>query len=270
LYCTGKGTTTVILESGAGSFSIDWALVQPELAKKTRVCSYDPAGYGWSDPGPEGDTTDQVTRDLETALKNAGERPPYLLVGQSMGGLFMRWYQHQHPDQVVGLVLVETYETTAPVNGKQVPLCNLTREQLQANLPPPSSLKKPPIPTEVHAPFNKLPENVQKEHLWLEQHFFQTIDFNKGPAMMESWRNAFSVLHEASLKPDSLGGLPLVILTREDINDEERQQQIGYLRLSRNAKQVVAVHSGHFIQLERPDLVISAVNDVLAARAATH
>jgi pimeloyl-ACP methyl ester carboxylesterase len=213
---------------------------------------------------------EQVARDLETALKNAAEPPPYVLVGQSMGGLFMRWYQHEHPDQVVGMVLVDTYETTAPVNGKPVPLYSLTKEQLQANLPPPSALKAPPIPTEVHAPFNKLPENVQKEHLWLEQHFFQTIDFNKGPAMMESWRQAFSVLHEASLKPDSLGGLPLVILTREGINDDERQQQIGYLRLSRNTKQIVAVHSGHFIQLERPDLVISAVKDVLSTRPSTH
>ena len=60
LYCTGRGTPTVILEAGAGSFSIDWALVQPEVAKTTRVCSYDRAGYGWSDPGPEWDTVEQV------------------------------------------------------------------------------------------------------------------------------------------------------------------------------------------------------------------
>jgi pimeloyl-ACP methyl ester carboxylesterase len=57
-----------------------------------------------------------------------------------MGGLFTRWYQYEHPDQVVGMVLVDTYETTAPVNGKQVPLYTLTEDQLQANLPPPSSL----------------------------------------------------------------------------------------------------------------------------------
>jgi pimeloyl-ACP methyl ester carboxylesterase len=269
LYCTGIGSPTVILESGANSYSIDWALVQPELAKKTRVCSYDRAGYGWSDPGPEWDTVEQVAHDLETGLRNAGEHPPYVLVGQSMGGLFTRWYQHEHPDQVVGMVLVDTYETTAPVNGKQVPLYTLTKEQLQANLPPPSSLKKPPIPTQVRAPFNRLPEALQKEHLWLDQRFFENIDFNKGPAMMESWRSAFSVLHQASLKPDSLAGLPLIVLTREDINDDEGLQQTGYLRLSRNARQIIAVHSGHFIQLERPDLVIGAVNDILNPRTAS-
>src|SRR5437660_2315254 len=86
LYCTGKGSPTVILESGAGSFSIDWALVQPEIAKMTRVCSYDRSGYAWSDPGPEWDTVEQVTRDLDVVLKNGGEHPPYVLVGQSIAG----------------------------------------------------------------------------------------------------------------------------------------------------------------------------------------
>jgi pimeloyl-ACP methyl ester carboxylesterase len=153
-----------------------------------------------------------------------------------MGGLFTRWYQYEHPDQVVGMVLVDTYETTAPVNGKQVPLYTLTKDQLQANLPPPSSLKKPPIPTEVHPPFDKLPQNLQKTHLWLERHFFETLDFNKGPEMMEFWRAAFSVLHQASLKEDSLAGLPLIILTRENINEDERTQQTSMLHLSRNAR----------------------------------
>ncbi len=263
LYCTGQGRPTVILETGAGSFSIDWALVQPEVAQRTRVCSYDRAGYGWSDPGPEWDSVTQVANDLETALSKAGEHPPYVLVGQSMGGLFVRWYQHQHPDQVVGMVLVETYEPTAPVNGKQVPLYTLTKEQLQANLPPPSSLKKPLLPTEVHPPFDKLPPNLQKNHLWLERHFFETVDFDKGPEMMESWRSAFSVLHQASLKQDSLDALPLVILTREDVNDDERQQQKDLSHLSSRSRWEIAVRSGHFVQLERPDLVIAAVNEVM-------
>jgi len=268
LYCTGQGGPTVILEAGAGSFSIDWALVQPEIAKSRHVCSYDRAGYGWSDPGPEWDTVEQVAHDLEAALRNTGEHPPYVLVGQSMGGLFVRWYQHEHPDQVVGMVLVETYETTAPMNGKQVPLYTLTKDQLQTNLPPPSSLKKPPLPTEVHPPFDKLPPDVQKTHLWLERLFFETLDFNKGPAMMESWRSAFSVLHQASLKQDSLAGLPLVILTRENVNENEREQQKDLLHLSSRAKQTIAVHSGHFIQIERPDLVIASINETLSTQPA--
>jgi pimeloyl-ACP methyl ester carboxylesterase len=267
LYCTGQGSPTVILEAGAGSFAIDWALVQPEVARTTRVCSYDRAGYGWSDPGPEADTVGQVTHDLETAMRTSGEHPPYVLVGQSIGGLFVRWYQHEHPQQVVGMVLVENYEMAAPVNGKQVPLYTLTKEQLQANLPPPSSLKKPPIPTEVRPPFNKLPPPLQKTHLWLEQRFFETLDFNKGPAMMESWRTAFTVLHQAPLTPDSLAGVPLIILTRDNLSEDERKQQMDLLHLSRNARQETATGSGHFIHIERPDLVVASINEVLAPRS---
>ena len=263
LYCTGKGSPTVVLESGAGSFAIDWALVQPEVAKTTRICSYDRAGYGWSDPGLEEDTVEQVALDLETAMRTSGEHPPYVLVGQSIGGLFARWFQHEHPQQVVGMVLVESYEMAAPVNGKQVPLYTLTKAQLQANLPPPSSLKKPPIPTEVRPPFNKLPPSLQKTHLWLEQRFLQTLDFNKGPAMMESWRSAFTVLHQSSLSPDSLAGLPLMILTRENASEDERKQQMDLVHLSRNARQQTATGSGHFIHIERPDLVIASINEVL-------
>ena len=267
LYCTGHGSPTVILEAGAGSFAIDWALVQPEVARTTRVCSYDRAGYGWSDPGPEEDTVEQVTHDLEKAMRTSGEHPPYVLVGQSIGGLFVRWYQHEHPQQVVGMVLVESYEMAAPVNGKQVPLYTLTKEQLQANLPPPSSLKKPPIPTEVRPPFNRLPPSLQKTHLWLEQRFLETLDFNKGPAMMESWRTAFTVLHQASLTPDSLAGMPLIILTRDNVSEDERKQQMDLLHLSRSARQETATGSGHFIHIERPDLVIASINQVLAPRS---
>ena len=124
------------------------------------------------------------------------------------------------------------------------------------------------MPTEVHPPFDKLPPDVQKMHLWLERRFFETLDVNKGPAMMESWRSAFSILHQASLKQDSLAGLPLVILTRENVNEDEREQQKDLLHLSSRAKQTIAVHSGHFIQIERPDLVIASINEILSTQPA--
>jgi hypothetical protein len=75
-------------------------------------------------------------------------------------------------------------------------------------------------------------------------------------------------LHQASLKQDSLAGLWLVILTRENINEHEREQQKGLLHLSSSAKQTIAVHSGHFIQIERPDLAISSINEILATQPA--
>ena len=271
LYCTGPGSPTVVLEAGAGGFSIDWALVEAEIANTTRVCSYDRAGYGWSDPGPEWDTVEQVAHDLETALKNEREHSPYVLVGQSMGGLFVRWYQHEHPEQVVGMVLVDTYEPGIGINGQRVDLHEVTKEQLQANLPPPSSYTSLHSQPTCAPRFNKLPEPLPTIHLWLERTFFETLEFNQGPAMMESWRSAYTILHQASLTPDSLAGLPLVVLTRENVIEDEPKQQTELARLSRNSRKEMAVGSGHFIQTERPDLVIEAIKSVMTKQyAAPH
>ncbi len=111
LYCTGAnldGHATIILEQGGGGNSLAWFLIQPELAKATRVCSYDRAGQGWSDPGPEPRDGNQIAKELHTLLHNAGISGPYVLVGHSYGGLFVRAYAACYPDDVAGLVLLDS------------------------------------------------------------------------------------------------------------------------------------------------------------------
>src|SRR5260370_24104603 len=103
LYCTGKGSPTVILMAGGGAFSIDWALVQPKVAQDTRVCSYDRAGLAWSDPGPADETVEQTISDLHILLKTGGEEGPYLLAGASVGGIYLQAYQRAFPKEVAGL-----------------------------------------------------------------------------------------------------------------------------------------------------------------------
>jgi len=110
LNCTGTrraSEPTVILEAGAGDFSVDWSLVQPSIATFARVGSYDRAGSGWSDLGPRPRTMHQIVYELHTLLERAGERPPYVLVGHSYGGALVRVYQSTYPREVAGLVLVE-------------------------------------------------------------------------------------------------------------------------------------------------------------------
>jgi pimeloyl-ACP methyl ester carboxylesterase len=111
LYCTGAnvdGSPTVILEQGLGGISSGWALVQPEVAKGTRVCSYDRAGTGWSDASPEPRDARHIAKELHSLLHNANIPGPYVLVGWSFGGLYIREYAAQHGDQVGGLVLVDS------------------------------------------------------------------------------------------------------------------------------------------------------------------
>jgi pimeloyl-ACP methyl ester carboxylesterase len=111
LYCTGAnadGSPTVILENGLGSISSAWALVQPEIAKATRVCSYDRAGMGWSDSSPDPRDAQQIAEELHTLLHNANVRGPFVLVGWSFGGLYVREYAGQYGDEVIGLVLIDS------------------------------------------------------------------------------------------------------------------------------------------------------------------
>src|SRR5215831_5606986 len=90
LNCTGSGSPTVILEAGWGGLSVDWRAVQRQIGEFSRVCSYDRAGYGGSDPGPMPRTSLQIATELHALVKNAGEMPPYVLVGHSFGGYNVR------------------------------------------------------------------------------------------------------------------------------------------------------------------------------------
>jgi pimeloyl-ACP methyl ester carboxylesterase len=102
LNCTGRGSPTVLLEYGASGNSMVWALVQPEVARFTRVCSYDRAYEGWSDAGPIPQTMHQQVYELHKVLGAAHIRPPYVLVGWSLGGMIDRLYVDAYPTEVKG------------------------------------------------------------------------------------------------------------------------------------------------------------------------
>lgn len=107
IYCTGEGSPTVILDSANMGTVSNWAWIQPELARTTRVCAYDRADSGWSDLSPQPNDTWQNAEALHTLLNNAGVPTPYILVGHSFGGLYVRIYAEMYPDEVVGLVFIE-------------------------------------------------------------------------------------------------------------------------------------------------------------------
>ncbi|MGH2484392.1 MAG: alpha/beta fold hydrolase, partial [Ktedonobacterales bacterium] len=112
---TGKGTgPTVVLDAGLAGFSTDWTLVQREVATFARVCSYDRAGYGWSDPVPGERTSDVIVAELHKLLRHAGAPGPYLLVGHSFGGYSVRVFADRYPDEVAGLVLVDPSHEAFP------------------------------------------------------------------------------------------------------------------------------------------------------------
>jgi pimeloyl-ACP methyl ester carboxylesterase len=230
LYCTGKGSPTVILVAGGGAFSIDWALVQPKVAENTRVCSYDRAGLAWSDRGPADETVEPTVTDLHTLLETAGETPPYLLVGASIGGIYIRAYQHAFPAEVAGLIFANSSNRVGRlVGGKPFLIWNLTEAAIRSTFPLPAS-DKGRAPTSEYEPFERLPATLRTVRLWLDVRLWGESDPTKAtPESTLSWRKEF--LREFD-KTDSvkhpLGNLPVVVLSSSPIASEgERQSRDG-------------------------------------------
>ena len=119
LHCAGEGSPTIVLDAALGASSLSWSLVQPELARLSRVCSYDRGGFGWSDPGPMPRTAYRIAEELHTLLERARVPPPYVLVGHSFGGLVALIFTRRFRSVTSGLVLVdpahaEDWVTPAP------------------------------------------------------------------------------------------------------------------------------------------------------------
>ena len=117
MYCTGSGTPTIVLEAGLGDDAIVWGGVQPVLSKTTRVCAYDRTGLGWSDPLPPPRDADHIAADLHGLLREAKITGPVVLMGHSMGGIYLRDYASRYPENVAGIVFVDS---STPLQNKRI------------------------------------------------------------------------------------------------------------------------------------------------------
>lgn len=279
LYCTGTGSPTVILMAGGGAFSIDWALVQPKVAQDTRVCSYDRAGLAWSDPGPADETVEQTVSDLHILLKNAGERDPCLLVGASIGGIYIQAYQRAFPKEVAGLVFTNSSNRIGWLvkNGEGGLIWELSEEQIRSTFPFAASAKGP-APTSENDPFDRLPSDLPPVRLWLDYRLWQKWEPTKETADSAlSWRKEFlkEFAETDASKNHVLGALPVVVLSSDPpASESERhsRDQAGPRLdfLSSNTLHVTAAGSGHEIHLYQPDLVAKTLTRaVLAIRNGT-
>jgi L-ascorbate metabolism protein UlaG (beta-lactamase superfamily)/pimeloyl-ACP methyl ester carboxylesterase len=272
--CTGSGSPTVVLVAGEESFAMDWFLVQPDVAKTTRVCSYDRAGTGWSDPSGHPETAEGVVSDLHEALRTAGEKPPYVLVGHSIAGIYARIYQLRYRDEVSGLVLVAGLHEdgwAAMVNGKRVPMWSVTAAQLRATLPTERPKDVPPLPPpSIDEPYDKFPPDLLKTRVTFETRLFKSMIANESAQMaeiLEGTRVTMVKLHQASANgARPLGRRPLIVLTAENGRDPRLTPLEAKLtRLSANSSQRIVAGSGPEIHLFQPGAVIHAIQDVVSA-----
>lgn len=274
IYCSGEGSPTVILEAGLSSYSLDWAYVQPEISKLTRVCSYDRAGYGWSDEGQKPRTVQRITEELEKLLDESGEKPPYILVGHSLGGIYAQYFALEHMDLIRGLVLVDS------VNWKMRK--KIIKEKMRAferdlkfiaylgYLVSPYGLTKlinMPSSIVVH----KLPQEIQDIAYFLtyKKKTYLTI-YDELDALDESERLFYEKYPELKI-PHA----PVIILSASrpgdyppfmisiGLFDHWKKMQDDLAETFPGSMHIIAKMSGHFIQLDEPELVIQAVEKII-------
>jgi len=273
LYCIGRGSPTVVLESGASAFAIDWQRVQPLLSNNNRVCSYDRLGYGWSDSIADSDAN--TVSNLHALLQNAGEQPPFVMVGASRGGLYVRLYQAKYPDEVVGLVLVDpTHEERlyTMYQGKALSIATLTAEQLRTTVPSGKGFVRIPRRTPQEGrPFDQLPRELYDTRVALDAKLIRTtpdsLSYESVLENAEADRAILAQLREQRRKHKRrLGNMPLVILTRGADTDNDRIMAYDEMsQMSSNSRHTVVIGSGHEIHLFKPEAVIEAINDVITA-----
>jgi pimeloyl-ACP methyl ester carboxylesterase len=270
----------VILESGAGGFSPTWALVQPEIAKFTRVCTYDRAGYGRSDapPAHEPRTADRAMRDLHTLLENAGIAPPYVLVGHSLGGFHVRLFASRYPDEVAGMVLLdanhedEWTERFPPEHRKGLRLVTRMMGVMMAL----SYTGLPQLLVRLKTPdsIRKLPPDAREE----------VLRFGFRPGTLRTIRDEFRSLEESARQvreqAGTLDSLPLRVLragqpgpmapgvspeVAREIGERAAAAQEELASLSTRGRLITAERSGHEIHIDEPGLVVQAVREVAEA-----
>ena len=270
LLCTGSGSPTVVFEAGASSFAIDFSLVQTELTRAIRVCSYDRIGHGWSDPS--GDKDPDTVTTLHALLGTAGEKPPFILAGASRGGLLVRQFAARYPEEVAGLVLIDpTHEERlfTMFKGEAVAIASLTAEQLRSTYTPGPPVKIPRRAPQTGSPFDRLPADLYKTRIVLDERLIasypDSVPIEVVIAGAEKERAVLAALRaDRQANPHPLGDRPVVVLSRGIDTDAERDASFAALaQISRNARHTVVPESGHEIHLFKPAAVIQAVQDVV-------
>ena len=287
INCAGKGGPTVVVENGTGDFSFDWSLVQPEVAKFTRICTYDRAGYAWSDPGPKPRTFGQIALELHTGLLKLGVKGPYVMVGQSYGGFPARAFAKAYINELAGMVLVDVLheDSRIIIGGKAIRLREEARGrtipspqigQIQSGSDTKSISRPEPKKSAVEPPLDRLPPGIQQIRLWAEtQPDYLDAGENEREWSVEELARMYANRESLGYP---LGDRPLIVLTRarggyrdgrdilaEELEKERLRLHSELARLSRNSQHIIAKNSGHNIHLEAPDLVIEAIRHVVDA-----
>jgi pimeloyl-ACP methyl ester carboxylesterase len=248
LWCTGDGAPAVILDTGLGGSSAGWGFVQPDVARFTRVCSYDRAGMGYSDPGPSPRTARRIANELAELLSRSGIAGPVVLVGASIAGFDVRVFASDHPDSAAGLVLVDaSHEDDAhevPRMARFVPLLS-TFGVLRL------------LGVSFGLPVESLAPSVRQ---FARATSYRAAGYQAAADELSHIRESASEVKSSRRKLT----IPVLVITGGRGADENwRQLQRDQASLSDRGCLMIAEQSGHVVQVDQPEVVVDAIRTVV-------
>lgn len=268
-YCTGQGSPTVFIVGAA--FSFDWALVQSQVAKFARVCTFDPSGTAWSDPFPSSISLSKTSNRSSTAdTPSCADRVdeihrlftkipingPYMLVGFSVGALWERIYAAQYPGNLAGMIIID--HAFLGEDGERAPPRTATTTD-GLGYTPPVLISKTPIfiGFEDDSNFGKLPEQDQQLHAWamsrhpLRPNYELAVD-------------CFSLIYKLTkTQDDRLGSTPLVVISTRNETQGYQELQQRLMALSTKSEHIVATNSSHMVPIDAPEVIVRAIHEVV-------
>jgi len=283
LYCRGEGSPTVVFDSGLGDSTVAWALVQPAIAKKTRTCSYDRAGLGFSDAAKRPNDAKNDAEDLQALLHAAHVAPPYILVGHSAAGMAVRVFADRYRDEVVGMVIVDgSHEDQSR---REDAIGPFHKGQWEAAMKDTSCLDaaKNGVIAKDSPVYKKC---VMDEAI--EPRYSQAIkDAVLKYAATLKWqlanasekKSVFDAsADETRATRKDFGDMPIIVLThaphpwpkdwtqalqdRHTLVWEDMHNEIA--SMSTHGVNEIVPRAGHYIQYDRPEIVIDAIDQVLS------
>lgn len=280
----GSGEPIVVLESGIAASSVSWGLVQPRIAEFAHVCSYDRGGLGWSERCSTARTVEQMVSELSEILSRAHLPPPYVLVGHSFGGLLVRAYAYLKPDQVSGLVLVDPVSCEYWANcdsperkrlqrgvhlsrrGAWLARFGIVRAALAALVS--GGRRFPKLMARAAGGqgsqlMERLVGEVQKlpPELWpmIRAHWSRPRSFQAMATYLECLPISAEVVAKMSVPPN----IPVTVVSASISTAGELAERDEWVRQSERGRHIHVENCGHWIQLERPDVVIAAVRELV-------
>ncbi len=280
----GSGTPAVILEAGIAASSLSWRPVTPLVKSFAKVVSYDRAGLGWSEPCMRPRTLEQITSELGALLDGAEIEPPYVLVGHSFGGLVIRAFAHRWPERVAGLVFVDPVSIESWTNCSETERRRLAfgaklsrrgawlarlgvvrfalaaaawkKGKITAGITRASAGRATPFLARLVGEIQKLPPDVMPV---VRAHWSAPKGFRAMAEYLEALPGCAGSASELAIPQET----PFVVLSAESATQSELQERTEWVRGSARGRHQIVERTGHWMQLERPDVVSAAIDEIV-------